>query len=241
MQAARGAPLSSSGHDDTHARRRPLALFFTVALVAWTVDVVTKVIAVERLSDRDPVPVLGDFLQLTLVRNPGAAFSTGTDPSKNHAPRPAKRSEEFSVAVYNVENLYDFRDDPFDGCDFAGNSGCTGVSPPFDYVPASEADYQAQLGDLADQIIKDLHSPDLLLIQEAEDQDICTVSGDRLVCGDTNNADGAPDTLQDLALRIKAAGGTLLDEPADRHWGVRMFQFKDLDGFKLGVSTPLAG
>jgi uncharacterized glyoxalase superfamily protein PhnB len=43
------------------------------------------------------------------------------------------------------------------------------------------------------------------------------------------------------AARIKAAGGTLLDEPADRSWGVRMFQFKDLNGFKLGVSTPLAG
>jgi uncharacterized glyoxalase superfamily protein PhnB len=43
------------------------------------------------------------------------------------------------------------------------------------------------------------------------------------------------------AARIKAAGGTLLDEPADRPWGVRMFPFKDLDGFKLGVSTPLAG
>lgn len=43
------------------------------------------------------------------------------------------------------------------------------------------------------------------------------------------------------AARIKAAGGALLDEPADRPWGVRMFQFKDLDGFKLGVSTPLAG
>lgn len=42
------------------------------------------------------------------------------------------------------------------------------------------------------------------------------------------------------AARIKAAGGTLLDEPADRPWGVRMFQFKDPDGFKLGVSTPLA-
>jgi uncharacterized glyoxalase superfamily protein PhnB len=41
------------------------------------------------------------------------------------------------------------------------------------------------------------------------------------------------------AARIKAAGGTLLNEPADRSWGVRMFQFKDLDGFKLGVSTPL--
>lgn len=43
------------------------------------------------------------------------------------------------------------------------------------------------------------------------------------------------------ALRIKAAGGALMSEPADRDWGVRMFQFKDLDGFKLGVSTPLAG
>ena len=41
------------------------------------------------------------------------------------------------------------------------------------------------------------------------------------------------------AARIKAAGGTLIDEPADRPWGQRMFQFKDLDGFKLGVSTPL--
>ncbi|MEP6590473.1 MAG: VOC family protein [Gemmatimonadota bacterium] len=43
------------------------------------------------------------------------------------------------------------------------------------------------------------------------------------------------------AARIKAAGGTLLSEPADRPWGARMFQFKDLDGFKLGVSTPIAG
>ncbi len=43
------------------------------------------------------------------------------------------------------------------------------------------------------------------------------------------------------ATRIKAAGGTLMSEPADRDWGVRMFQFKDLDGFKLGVSTPLVG
>jgi uncharacterized glyoxalase superfamily protein PhnB len=41
------------------------------------------------------------------------------------------------------------------------------------------------------------------------------------------------------AARIKAAGGELLSEPADRPWGARMFQFRDLDGFKLGVSTPL--
>ncbi|NOT07976.1 MAG: VOC family protein [Gemmatimonadales bacterium] len=47
--------------------------------------------------------------------------------------------------------------------------------------------------------------------------------------------------VDSAAARIKAAGGTLLDEPADRPWGTRMFQFKDLDGFKLGVATPLKG
>jgi uncharacterized glyoxalase superfamily protein PhnB len=51
----------------------------------------------------------------------------------------------------------------------------------------------------------------------------------------------APADVDAAAARIKAAGGKLIDEPADRFWGVRMFQFNDLDGFKLGVSTPLAG
>ena len=54
------------------------------------------------------------------------------------------------------------------------------------------------------------------------------------------NVAGAAD-VDGAAARIAAAGGTLLDQPADRPWGARMFQFKDLDGFKLGVSTPLAG
>ena len=115
-----------------------------------------------------------------------------------------------------MENLYDYRDDPFDGCDFTGNSGCPGVSPPFDYVPASEADYREQLAALADQIVTDLHAPDLILVQEAEDQDICTVSGGALGCGDTNNADGAPDTLQELALAIAAAGGPAYAAAYDR-------------------------
>ena len=45
--------------------------------------------------------------------------------------------------------------------------------------------------------------------------------------------------VDSAAARIKAAGGELLNEPADRPWGARMFQFRDLDGFKIGVSTPL--
>lgn len=54
------------------------------------------------------------------------------------------------------------------------------------------------------------------------------------------NVAGAAD-VDAAAARIKAAGGTLLNEPEDRPWGARMFQFTDLDGFKLGASTPLAG
>jgi YD repeat-containing protein len=48
-----------------------------------------------------------------------------------------------------------------------------------------------------------------------------------------------PADVDAAADRIKAAGGELLSEPADRPWGSRMFQFRDPDGFKLGVSTPL--
>ena len=51
----------------------------------------------------------------------------------------------------------------------------------------------------------------------------------------------APSDVDAAAERIKAAGHPLLDEPEDRPWGARMFMFNDLDGFKLGVSTPLKG
>jgi hypothetical protein len=51
--------------------------------------------------------------------------------------------------------------------------------------------------------VNDLGGPDALLVQEVEDQDICAA----LICGGTNDADGMPDPLQDLAAAISAAGG----------------------------------
>ena len=144
-------------------------------------------------------------------------FTPGPDPSLNAPPVAANRSEEFAVATFNVHNLYDFRDDPFDGCDFVGNTGCPGVSPPFDYVPASDAVYRDLLAGLAEQIVSALKAPDLIMTQEAEDQDICVVSGGALVCGDVNNADGRPDTLQELALAITAAGGPTYETAFDRN------------------------
>jgi signal peptidase II len=46
--------------------------------VAYAIDVATKSIAVERLSGAD-VELVGTWLVLHLTRNPGAAFSTGTE------------------------------------------------------------------------------------------------------------------------------------------------------------------
>ncbi len=40
-------------------------------------DVVTKIIAVDRLDPQAPVRLLGGLLTLRLIRNPGAAFSQG--------------------------------------------------------------------------------------------------------------------------------------------------------------------
>ena len=85
MQAARGASLTGDqdGPDpevpaSRPSRARHLALFAAVALTAYAVDVITKIIAVEQLTGRPDVEIVGDFLVLHLVRNPGAAFSTGT-------------------------------------------------------------------------------------------------------------------------------------------------------------------
>ena len=143
-------------------------------------------------------------------------LANGIDPALNAPPTAGNRQIQYSVGDYNVENLYDYRDDPFDGCDFVGNLGCPGVSPPFDYVPASDAVYQERLGLIAQQIVGDLHSPDILLVQEAEDQDICAVVAGALACGTADDADGKPDTLQELALRIKAQSGIAYDAAFDR-------------------------
>lgn len=144
------------------------------------------------------------------------AFTDGADPAANGAPTAPDRATEHTVGNINVENLYDRRDDPTDGCDFTGNSGCPGVSPPFDYVPATDQTYADRLAGLSVQIREALHAPDVVTVQEAEDQDICSVSGTALTCGDAGAGDGKPDTVQELALRIAADGGPTYDVASDR-------------------------
>ena len=51
---------------------------YLVAALTWGLDLATKIWAVNTLSARNPVELFGSFFQLTLVRNPGAAFSFAT-------------------------------------------------------------------------------------------------------------------------------------------------------------------
>ncbi len=149
-------------------------------------------------------------------------FSGDTDPAANNPPEVYDRSTGYSIVDYNLENLYDFRDNPFSGCDFAGDPGCPKVAPfladinsPFDYVPASDDAYQARLTDIAHQIIDDLHSPDILMVQEVENQDICVVDAGALACGPDYHGDDKPDVLQELALKIASLGGPAYDAAFD--------------------------
>ncbi|HTX95670.1 MAG TPA: signal peptidase II [Mycobacterium sp.] len=57
---------------------RRLRLLLSVAAVVLALDVVTKVLAVRLLPPGQPVPIIGDTVTWTLVRNSGAAFSMAT-------------------------------------------------------------------------------------------------------------------------------------------------------------------
>lgn len=49
-------------------------LFWSIAATVVALDLITKLVVVRTLTLHRPVPVLGDWLTLQLVYNPGAAF-----------------------------------------------------------------------------------------------------------------------------------------------------------------------
>jgi signal peptidase II len=51
---------------------------FAIAVCVVAADQVSKALAVAFLEYRAPIPILGEWLQLSFTRNPGAAFSIGT-------------------------------------------------------------------------------------------------------------------------------------------------------------------
>lgn len=51
---------------------------------------------------------------------------------------------------------------------------------------------------------------------------------------------GTDQDIDALAANIKAAGGTLAKEPYDAPWGARVMRLVDPDGYRIGISKPLA-
>ncbi|MGA9595590.1 MAG: hypothetical protein WBV06_05515, partial [Acidimicrobiia bacterium] len=181
----------------------------------------TALIAPVRTYDTLTAPAVGgvyfSFAKYQIQVGSQLELDAGLNPANDYPPRTPNVEGQYSLTTFNMENLYDYRNDPFDGCDFTTDTGCPGVTPPFDYVPASDAAYQTRLGEIASQVINSLHAPDVVYAQELEDQDICSVDVSwTLVCGATNNADGKPDTLQELTTKIYAQSGIMYDTAYDR-------------------------
>lgn len=60
------------------AKPKRLRLLLALAAVLYGLDLLTKTIAVAKLTPGDPVYLIGDVVRFSLVRNPGAAFSMAT-------------------------------------------------------------------------------------------------------------------------------------------------------------------
>lgn len=79
-----GTP-ESAGADETTAPeaeerpkgKRKIAALFVVAVLAYLLDLGSKMLVVERLEGHEPIKVIGDLLRLEAIRNPGAAFGMG--------------------------------------------------------------------------------------------------------------------------------------------------------------------
>jgi signal peptidase II len=74
-QASQRSEPGEAPANPTGPKVRLLSL---IAVAVLALDVVTKVVAVAQLEDREPVEILGGLVYLQLVRNPGAAFSLAT-------------------------------------------------------------------------------------------------------------------------------------------------------------------
>ncbi|MFJ4683344.1 signal peptidase II [Streptomyces sp. NPDC091377] len=57
--------------------KRRIAVLFAIAGFAYALDLITKIIVVEKLEHQPAIPVLGEWLQFDALRNPGAAFGVG--------------------------------------------------------------------------------------------------------------------------------------------------------------------
>jgi signal peptidase II len=57
--------------------RRRIPVLIGVAAVAYLLDLISKLVVVAHLEGRDEIELIGEWVQLEAIRNPGAAFGFG--------------------------------------------------------------------------------------------------------------------------------------------------------------------
>ncbi|MEV0639765.1 signal peptidase II [Streptomyces sp. NPDC050619] len=74
-------PDSGSGGRESSGERprgkRRIAVLFAVAIFAYALDLVSKMIVVAKLEHHEPIEIIGDWLRFEAIRNAGAAFGFG--------------------------------------------------------------------------------------------------------------------------------------------------------------------
>ncbi|WP_354644889.1 signal peptidase II [Kitasatospora camelliae] len=73
---ARGGATAAEGAR-SRIRRRRIGVLLGVALLAYVIDLASKLLVVARLEGRSPIRVIGDVMTFQVIRNPGAAFGMG--------------------------------------------------------------------------------------------------------------------------------------------------------------------
>lgn len=76
--AATGDPGATAAQDEAGAPRTRLRLLLAIAATLFVLDLLTKVAVVAWIRPGERVSIIGDLVELVLVRNPGAAFSMAT-------------------------------------------------------------------------------------------------------------------------------------------------------------------
>jgi uncharacterized protein len=210
--------LPEDGPGDQNGFRILLGSFGIKATLGDATATITPVRSGDTLTEARQGGLYFGFSKYQIMVDEQPTVARGPDPSASSlaAVDGFDPASEYSVMVYNVENLYDFRSDPFSGCDLdpdvvpagqqqpttctADEPGGSTIRPPFTYAPRSQEAYDDHRIAIAEQILVALQAPDIITIQEAEKQDVCVP-----VYVDENPTD----SFMDCDLSAPAAGETM--------------------------------
>jgi signal peptidase II len=77
-EGTEGEEAEGRGEETAPSRgKRKIMVLFGVAVFAYLLDLISKMIVVAKLEHHPPVEIVGDWLRLDAIRNAGAAFGIG--------------------------------------------------------------------------------------------------------------------------------------------------------------------